>query len=440
VGNREECFVAVGEKDPDRAADALLATGVQLAVVKQGPRGVLAKTRDERVVVPPVAVDVVNGLGAGDGFGGSLCHGLLQGWSLERTLRFANAAGAIVAARLECSTAMPTVAEVDHLLATGEVPVQATRTPVEVRERATEPSSRGGTAAGAARTALTVDEVVELRLRDPRALRERLLARPRPPESFPGERFPVIAADHPARGAVAVGDDPMAMADRRDLLRRTAVALGRPGVRGFLGTADLVEELGALGALDGKLVYGSMNRGGLAGSAFELDDRFTGYDARGIAEAGLDGGKMLLRIDLQDPASVVTLEASARAVDELADRGLVAMVEPFISRRVDGRLRNDLTPDAVMRSIAIASGLGRTSAYTWLKLPVVAEMERVLSASTLPALILGGEVTGDQDAAMAGWAKALALPTVRGLVIGRSLLYPPGGDVAAAVDEAVTLL
>jgi 5-dehydro-2-deoxygluconokinase len=437
VGNREECFVAVGEKDPDRAADALLATGVQLAVVKQGPRGVLAKTRDERVVVPPVAVDVVNGLGAGDGFGGSLCHGLLQGWSLERTLRFANAAGAIVAARLECSTAMPSVAEVEHLLATGEVPAQASAAHVEVRQRASGPS---GAVGSGARPALTVDDVVELRLRDPRALRERLLARPRFPGSASGERFLVIAADHPARGAVAVGGDPMAMADRRDLLHRTAVALGRPGVGGFLGTADLVEELAALGALDGKLVYGSMNRGGLAGSAFELDDRFTGYDARGIAESGLDGGKMLLRIDPQDPASVTTLEACACAVDELADRGLVAMVEPFISRRVDGRLQNDLTPDAVMRSIAIASGLGRTSAYTWLKLPVVADMERVLSASTLPALILGGEVTGDQDAAMAGWAKALALPTVRGLIIGRSLLYPPGGDVAAAVDEAVTLL
>jgi 5-dehydro-2-deoxygluconokinase len=445
VGNREECFVAVGEKDPDRAADALLSTGVQLAVVKQGPRGVLAKTRDERVVVPPVAVDVVNGLGAGDGFGGSLCHGLLQGWSLERTLRFANAAGAIVAARLECSTAMPTPPEVEHLLATGEVPAQATGTRVEVRERATGPSGAVGSGPavpvpGGLRTALTVDDVVELRLRDPRALRKRLLSRPRYQGSASGERFLVIAADHPARGAVAVGGDPMAMADRRDLLRRIAIALGRPGVGGFLGTADLVEELGALGALDGKLVYGSMNRGGLAGSAFEMDDRFTGYDARGIAEAGLDGGKMLLRIDPEDSASVVTLEASARAVDELADRGLVAMVEPFISRRVDGRVRNDLTPDAVMRSIAVASGLGRTSAYTWLKLPVVADMERVLSASTLPALILGGEVTGDQDAVMAGWAKALALPTVRGLVVGRSLLYPPGGDVAAAVDEAVTLL
>jgi 5-dehydro-2-deoxygluconokinase len=112
VGNREECEVAVGETDPDRAADALLDAGVELAVVKQGPKGVLARTRSERVVVPPTPVQVVNGLGAGDAFGGSLCHGLLTGLPLEQLLRNANAAGAIVASRLECSTAMPTAAEV----------------------------------------------------------------------------------------------------------------------------------------------------------------------------------------------------------------------------------------------------------------------------------------------------------------------------------------
>jgi 5-dehydro-2-deoxygluconokinase len=117
VGNREKCEVAVGETDPDRAADALLEAGIELAVVKQGPRGVLAKTRSERVVVPPTPVEVVNGLGAGDAFGGSLCHGLLTGLALERLLRNANAAGAIVASRLECSTAMPTAAEIDASVA-----------------------------------------------------------------------------------------------------------------------------------------------------------------------------------------------------------------------------------------------------------------------------------------------------------------------------------
>ncbi len=116
VGNLDECETAVGERDPLRAADALLDAGVELAVVKQGPKGVLARTRDELVEVPPTPVTVVNGLGAGDGFGGALCHGLLAGWPLERTVRFANAAGAIVASRLECSTAMPTTDEVEALL------------------------------------------------------------------------------------------------------------------------------------------------------------------------------------------------------------------------------------------------------------------------------------------------------------------------------------
>jgi 5-dehydro-2-deoxygluconokinase len=117
VGNREECEVAVGETDPQRAADALLERGVELAIVKQGPKGVLAATADERVEVPPFPVTVVNGLGAGDAFGGALVHGLLNEWDLHRILRFANVAGAIVASKLECSSAMPYEAEVEAVLA-----------------------------------------------------------------------------------------------------------------------------------------------------------------------------------------------------------------------------------------------------------------------------------------------------------------------------------
>ncbi len=116
VGNLDECYTAVGEREPYAAAQALLDAGVELAVVKQGPRGVLARTADETVEVPPFPVKVVNGLGAGDGFGGALCHGLLEGWSIERLLTFANVAGALVASRLECSTAMPTTAEVEIAL------------------------------------------------------------------------------------------------------------------------------------------------------------------------------------------------------------------------------------------------------------------------------------------------------------------------------------
>ncbi|WP_067476244.1 Cgl0159 family (beta/alpha)8-fold protein [Actinomadura hibisca] len=252
-------------------------------------------------------------------------------------------------------------------------------------------------------------------------------------------RAMIIAADHPARGALAVGGDPLAMADRGELLRRLCVALERPGVTGVLGTADVLEDLLLLGALEGKAVFGSMNRGGLAGSAFEADDRFTGYDAQAVAGMRFDGGKMLLRIVPEDADTAFTLAGAAQAVNELADRGLTALVEPFWAAWEDGRLRNDLSAEAVVRSVAVASGLGRTSAYTWLKLPVVAGMERVLAATTLPVLLLGGEVS-DTDAAFASWAKALDSPQVRGLVVGRSLLYPPGGDVANAVDRAVALL
>jgi 5-dehydro-2-deoxygluconokinase len=116
IGNKQECQVAVGESDPFRAADALLERGIELAIVKQGPNGVLAKTKDETVEVPPHPVEVVNGLGAGDSFGGAICFGLIQNWPLEKVLRFANIAGAIVASRLECSTAMPSFEEVQEVM------------------------------------------------------------------------------------------------------------------------------------------------------------------------------------------------------------------------------------------------------------------------------------------------------------------------------------
>jgi len=149
---------------------------------------------------------------------------------------------------------------------------------------------------------------------------------------------------------------------------------------------------------------------------------------------------MLCRIDLADPATVSTLEACARAVTGLSGHGLMAMVEPFMSHRVDGQVRNDLSVEAVVTSVAIASGLGATSAYSWLKLPVVPGMDAVMAATTLPTLLLGGDPDGDPEETYGQWEKALALPGVRGLVVGRTLLYPPDGDVAGAVDVAAGLV
>jgi hypothetical protein len=153
------------------------------------------------------------------------------------------------------------------------------------------------------------------------------------------------------------------------------------------------------------------------------------HPARGALRAGADPLAMANRFDLLD-----------RLRTALAARRRIAMVEPFISHRVDGRVRNELTAEAMIRACAVAAGLGNTSAYTWLKVPVVPEMERVMAATTLPALILGGEVSDDADRTFARWARALDLPTVHGLVIGRSLLYPASGTVAGAVDRAVGLL
>lgn len=259
-------------------------------------------------------------------------------------------------------------------------------------------------------------------------------------------RLLIIAADHPARGALGVGDDAFAMADRSVLLERLCLALSRPGVDGVLASADILEDLLLLGALEDKVVMGSMNRGGLAGASFELDDRFTGHRAQDLARLGFDAGKLLLRVDYDDPGSLNTLHSAARAIDEMAERRLPVFVEPFICHRRDGRLRNDLSADAVTRSLAIASGLAGTSAYTWLKVPVTEDpddMARVMATTTLPAVLLGGDIgktPGEQEAAYEKWRGALRLPTVQGLVAGRTLLYPADGDVAGAVDTAAGLL
>ena len=250
----------------------------------------------------------------------------------------------------------------------------------------------------------------------------------------------IVAADHPARGALAVGDNPTAMANRYELLERMAIALSRPGVDGVLGTPDIIDDLAALGLLDNKIVVGSMNRGGLRGASFEMDDRYTGYDVSAMVERGVDFAKTLVRINLADAGTAPTLEATAKAVNEAAAAKLPIMLEPFMSNWVDGKVVNDLSTDAVIQSIGIAAGLGNDSAYTWMKLPVVEDMERVMESTTLPTLLLGGDNGGDPDATYASWQNALTLPGVRGLTVGRTLLYPHDDDVAAAVDIAANMV
>jgi len=295
-------------------------------------------------------------------------------------------------------------------------------------------------AASGIQFASSISELNEIRSRNPGRIKRLLAARGKRELLGPDGKLMIIACDHPARGALSAAGRPTAMASRTDLLNRLVTALTRPGVDGLLATADIAEDLLMLGVLEEKLVFASLNRGGLQGAVFEMDDRNTGYDVRGTIDAGYEGAKMLLRIDLEDPGTVATLERCGQAVSELNRAELIAMVEPFMSGRFGGKIVNDLSADAVIKSVHIAQGLGASSAYTWMKLPVVHEMERVMDATTLPTLLLGGDPDSAPDETYAEWQAALALPSVRGIVVGRTMLYPADDDVAKAVDTAVSLV
>jgi DhnA family fructose-bisphosphate aldolase class Ia len=286
----------------------------------------------------------------------------------------------------------------------------------------------------------TRQRLLETRFTRPQAIADAAKTRRSHEPTSNEDRILIIAADHTARGMLDVGSNPSAMSNRYDLLDRLVAALAIPGVSGVLGTPDIIEDLLLLDALEQKYVFGSMNRGGLPGAVFEMDDRFTAYTAESIVRDKLDGGKMLLRINLDDPGTANVLESSANAVSQLAANDKIAMIEPFMSSRIEGRIQHDLSADGVMRSMAIASALGATSSHTWLKVPVVDDMERVAEATTMPIMLLGGPRSDRPDEMFDRWEKTLRLPGVRGLVVGRNLLYPSDDDVSTAVKTAVSLL
>jgi hypothetical protein len=282
--------------------------------------------------------------------------------------------------------------------------------------------------------------LINSRLEDPNAAAKALKKRTRRKLITDGRLF-IVAADHTARGMLGVGDEPFAMADRRRLLDALLVALTNPQVDGVLGSADVIDELALLGALDGKLVFGTMNRGGIMGAKWELDDRMTAYTPQDIALRGLDGGKVLLRLADDDAGTARTLEACAKVVTQMADLKLPIMVEPLPYTGGNGgpaKLIDD--DDKLLRAVSIASGLGSSSAYTWLKVPAGSQVERMMAATTLPGLILGGTPGPDPQATYASWERAMKVPNVRGLVVGRSLLFPRDGDVASAIARAARIV
>lgn len=284
-------------------------------------------------------------------------------------------------------------------------------------------------------------DLIEARLRDPESLRRALRDRRRRDLLGEDGNLLIVAADHTARGMLAVGGDPLAVADRFTLLSNLVAALSLPQVDGVLASADLLEELALLGALEGKLAIGTMNRGGIIGARWELDDRLTAYDSDHVEEFGLDGGKVLLRIEPTDPGVARTLEMVAAITTELSDRRIMCLVEPLPYLKDNaGRARLDTSVEELVRVVAIASGLGSSSAYTWLKIPAVDRMAEVAGATTMPILMLGGDPGDRADAVFGLWRAAMAQPNVRGLVAGRALLYPSHGDVVHAVTAAASIV
>ena len=282
--------------------------------------------------------------------------------------------------------------------------------------------------------------LIDARLKSPNAATKALEKRKRRKLIRDSQIF-IVAADHTARGMLGVGDDQFAMADRRKLLDALMIALENPQVDGVLGSADVIDELALLGVLDHKLVFGTMNRGGIMGASWELNDRMTAYTPQEIASRGLDGGKVLLRLADDDAGTAPTIEACAKAVTQMADLKLPIMVEPLPYTGGNGGPAKYLDDnDKLLRAVSIASGLGSSSAYTWLKVPAGSQVERMMAATTLPGLILGGTPGPDPDATYALWERAMKVHNVRGLVVGRSLLFPKDGDVAGAIARAARIV
>ena len=293
----------------------------------------------------------------------------------------------------------------------------------------------------------TYSKVTDVRVASPDVLRRAALARRRRRRIAPDGKLALLAADHPARMITGIRDDPLRMGRRREFLSRILRVMGCSPFDGLLGTADVVDDLLAVGdiskrsILDGKLLLGSVNRGGLSGSSFELDDAVTGYDVEGAVRMRLDGVKFLLRFDPTDPESLKTLTYCVEVVRACEKRKMPLFLEPLPVVKKDGKVKMEAEKSKLVRLVGAASALGSSSGRIWLKLPYCQGFEEVAGATTLPILLLGGEASDDVLGLLREIESGMkAGPNVRGVLMGRNLLYPQGDDplpLAIAVHSIV---
>ncbi len=298
-------------------------------------------------------------------------------------------------------------------------------------------------------------KLTDFRVKNPDLITQELKKRKRKEELTKDGFLVLLAADHPGRGVIASPDNPIGMADRLEYLGRVLRVVTSPYVDGVMATPDIIEDLvlvdyvfreAGLGSfLEDKLLVGSMNRSGISGVVFEMEDRMTSYRVEDLVRYNLDAGKILFRLETgrYSRYSIQTLSYAAEEVRKANQYGLPIFIEPLpVERESENEpYRVIMTVEALVKVINIASAIGGSSARLWIKVPYIEGFNRVARSTTLPILILGGESPGDPTYAIENVSKALAsAPNVRGSLIGRNVLFPGRDDpraVARAIYEVV---
>jgi hypothetical protein len=294
------------------------------------------------------------------------------------------------------------------------------------------------------------EKITDIRVEAPEIIEQQAAARKRRPHLTKDGKLTVLAADHPARGVTALGQDPFKMGNRQEYLGRIMRVLIATDFDGFMSTPDMIEDLfildylvqtgGGPSFLDSKVLIGCMQRGGVARVVGEIDDRFRSYTAESLARFRLDGGKMMFRFVPDDERTLWTIDYCAQAVTELNRYQVVPFVEPLRMDYVDGKWAGKNTADELVKLVGVIAGLGDSSRYTWMKIPYCEEFHRVTMATTMPLLMLGGPSKEDPRSTYQDFTAGMATRSnVRGALVGRNVTFP-GREDPAAVAQAINAI
>ena len=288
------------------------------------------------------------------------------------------------------------------------------------------------------------DMITDVRVNSKDVVKDEAQARKRR-EKIAGKdsRLTILAADHPARRIVGSGDEPLIMGDRLSYLGRLLRVITSPEFDGVMGTPDIIEDLfivnhlvkkgGGPSFLDEKVILGCMNRGGLSGVVFEMDDTFTAFTAESIKELGLDGCKTMLRLHVDSPESGRTIMYCADAINQCNKAGITTFLEPLPVEKTDEGYKILKNAEDMVKIVGIASALGGTSMNTWLKIPYCENYEIVARATSLPMLMLGGSSKGNPTPTITEFVNGMkAGATIRGALVGRNVHHPGKDDPRAA--------